>query len=95
MTIEQLLQLDAHQAIDWLVEHKNDYELVPLKITHSMAAAAAGGNYTSEDFNYLTDDWEAMIEAHQVESSKGQVTVKQHANHGEIKIGNIYEQRNA
>ena len=29
MTINELLEKDAFSAIDWLVENKNDFELVP------------------------------------------------------------------
>jgi hypothetical protein len=36
MTLEELLQMDGHSAIDWLVENKMDYELAPKEPTQKM-----------------------------------------------------------
>jgi len=55
-------------AIDWLIENKNDFELMPVKPSEQMIIAVAGKRYSDEDEELITSEVNTLIEAHREES---------------------------
>lgn len=69
MTLEQLLRKDMSSAIDWLIENKSNFELMPVKPSKQMIIAVAGKRYSDEDEELITSEINTLIEAHRDESN--------------------------
>lgn len=73
MTMEQLINSFAGEAIDWLIENQYDYALVPRMPTEAMCEAFHEAQDEWEDGNGLESpdcQWEAMLKAYEAETSQ-------------------------
>ena len=58
MTVEQLLKMDPDATMAWMQENRAAFELVPVTPSDEMIKAAAGPDYSQEDRELVTREWE-------------------------------------
>lgn len=62
-TISQLINMDACQAIDWLIENRHKFEIVPVELNEGICKAFHEADDIVEEGFYESPDhqWEAML----------------------------------
>lgn len=68
MILSKLLEMDMGEAVDWLIENHQNFELVPNTPSHAMREAYHDAQEAFEDCIGESPDshWTAMLHAHRL-----------------------------